>query len=106
MSLRRERKNRDWILAQLKNAPEEEITLTGYLNLNPNSNWITFTQVENENGDRISGHINLPKSKVIKLFSNIEEFNHKPFFIKGKPSYYSSKGVKRGCIDLTELINR
>jgi len=96
-------KKRYWILKKFHESPNSEIYLTGYLNLNYKSNWITFTQVENENGIRIAGHLNFPVHKVKKLFQEYDEFNHKQFIIKGKPSFYVSKGTKRGCILLESI---
>jgi len=100
LSSRRERHQRDWILIQHSTNPEEEITVTGFLNFQENSKWITFTQIENEAGERICGHINLPFSKVNQLFSNLKENNHKQFIIKGLPSFYNNRGIKRGAINL------
>jgi hypothetical protein len=99
-------KNRYWILHQLSESPNDQICLTGYLNINLKSNWVTFTQVENENGIRIAGHLNFPVHKVKKLFQEYDEFNHKQFIIKGKPGFYVSKGTKRGCILLESLSLR
>tara|TARA_Y100000739_G_scaffold11881_1_gene10000 strand:- start:353 stop:676 length:324 start_codon:yes stop_codon:yes gene_type:complete len=96
-------KNRYWILQQFNEAPNDEICLTGYLNINPKSNWVTFTQVENETGKRIAGHLNFPIHKVKEVFENYKEFNHKQFTIEGKPSFYVSNGIKRGCVLLHNL---
>lgn len=103
MTSRRERKNRDWILQQAQHNPASLIELKGYLNLNKDSNWITFTQIENNAGERVTGHINLPKNKISKLFPNFREFNHKPFLIIGKPDSYVNKGTKRGCIKVEQI---
>ncbi len=104
MSTRRARHNRDWILLKYNEAPDTNITLTGYLNYVPKTNWITFTQVENELGERISGHINLPQKKVHQLFPNIQDHNHTPFILKGKPSFYTSKGTKRGALLIETIV--
>jgi len=101
--LKREIQNRYWILSQLKESPNSNICLTGYLNINPKSNWVTFTQVENETGQRIAGHLNFPIHKVKELCIKYKEFNHKKFSFSGKPSFYVSKGTKRGCILLKSL---
>jgi hypothetical protein len=100
---KREIQNRYWILSQLKESPNSDICLTGYLNINPKSNWVTFTQVENETGQRIAGHLNFPIHKVKELCIKYKEFNHKKFSFSGKPSFYVSKGTKRGCILLNSL---
>ncbi len=91
-------KNRYWILNRLKESPDSEICLTGYLNINSGSSWVTFTQIENEKSERIAGHINFPVHKIEGLLKNYREFNHKKFKIKGKPGFYVSRGTKRGCI--------
>ena len=96
-------KNRDWILHKLNECPNSEIYLTGYLNINTKSNWITFTQIETDTGQRIAGHLNFPIHKIKELFHNYTEFNHKKFIIKGKPNFYISKGIKRGCVILHSL---
>ena len=103
MSSRRERHSRDWILIQLKESPEVEITLSAYLSLNDKSSWISFTQVENEEGNRISGHINLPERKVLSLFPDFKNFNHKQFVLKGLPSYYHVRGTKRGALKVNSI---
>lgn len=103
MSSRKARHNRDWILQQYNAAPNELIQLKGYLNIDKPSNWITFTQIENQLNERISGHINLPKHKVAVLFPDYHLHNHKPFLLTGKPDVYHPKGTKRGCLILTDL---
>ena len=103
MSNRRERYNRDWILSKYAEDPCQTIKIYGYLSLNPNSKWVTFTQIENENGLRISGHLNFPKHKVYALIKDVERYNHKPFSIKGHPSFYLWKGTKRGSIKILDL---
>ena len=74
MTSKTEIKNRYWILHQFNEAPNDEICLTGYLNINPKSNWVTFTQIENETGKRIAGHLNFPIHKVKEVFENYKEF--------------------------------
>ena len=103
MFSKHEIRNRYWILSRLKDSPNSELRLTGYLNITPKSNWVTFTQVENEKGERIAGHINFPIHKVKELFNKYKEFNHKKFRFNGKPSFYVSKGTKRGCVILNSL---
>ena len=103
MNSKIEIQNRHWILNQLREFPNADIYLTGYLNINPKSNWITFTQVENEAGQRVAGHINFPIHKVKELCIKYKEFNHKKFSFSGKPSFYISKGTKRGCLILNSL---
>tara|TARA_B100000676_G_C18035857_1_gene821737 strand:- start:525 stop:851 length:327 start_codon:yes stop_codon:yes gene_type:complete len=96
-------KNRYWILNKFEENPNSEIRLTGYLNLNQKSNWVTFTQIENDSGERIAGHLNFPKHKVRELYHRFEKYNHKKFILKGKPGFYVSKGTKRGCILLNHV---
>jgi hypothetical protein len=96
-------KNRLWILSKLHESPNQELSLTGYLNMNNASNWVTFTQIENKDSIRIAGHLNFPIHKVRKILPNYNTFNHKQFIIKGKPSFYVSNGTKRGCIILNNL---
>ena len=103
MNSKIEIQNRHWILNQLRESPNADIYLTGYLNINPKSNWITFTQVENEAGQRVAGHINFPIHKVRELCIKYKEFNHKKFSFSGKPSFYVSKGTKRGSLILNRL---
>tara|TARA_B100000768_G_C11171243_1_gene328805 strand:+ start:436 stop:771 length:336 start_codon:yes stop_codon:yes gene_type:complete len=103
MLTRRERHNRDWLLIQFKENPKDEITLFGYLSLNNQSNWVSFTQVENEEGLRISGHINLPERKVKEAFADFKNYNHKAFILKGHPSFYNSRGTKRGCLQIISI---
>lgn len=103
MSSRRERHTRDWLLRKFNEAPSISLKLKGYLHINKESNWITFTQVDNDNGERISGHINLPKHKVEKLYPDYSKNNHSPFYLIGKPSFYVSKGTKRGALKIESI---
>lgn len=101
---RQERYSRDWLLKQHLHNPEQVISVTGYLQLNPKKpNWVTFTQVENNEGVRIAGHINLPSIKAEKLYPSIQSKGRKKFVITGKPSYYISKGTKRGSLLVTQI---
>mgnify|MGYP001181693504 FL=1 len=103
---RKERFTRNWLLEQAIYAPNDSVQLTGYLKILSESNWYTFTQIENEEGKRIAGHLNLPKKKVDTLISNIQELNNQPFILIGKPSFYVTKSVKRGSINIDQVIHR
>ena len=103
---RKERFTRNWLLEQAISAPNDSVQLTGYLKIISESNWYTFTQVENEEGKRIAGHLNLPKKKVDNLISNIQALNNQPFILIGKPSFYVAKSIKRGSINIEQIIHQ
>lgn len=101
---RQARHNRDWLLLQHLTNPDVIISLTAYLQTNQkNPNWITFTQVENKDGQRISGHINLPSKIILNLQPEIFKKGNKKFVLHGKPSFYLAKGNKRGALLIQKL---
>lgn len=105
MNSKRSRYERDWLLQKALSDPDEKIKLKAYsTNYKQDSNWITFTQVENEFGNRIAGHINLPKKKVLALQPDLLEVPNKPFHLIGHPSFYIGNNTKRGSLSIKEII--
>ena len=105
MNSRRLRYERDWLLQKALSDPSEKIKLKAYsTNYKQDSNWVTFTQVENEFGDRIAGHINLPQKKVLTLQPDLLKVPNKPFQLTGFPSFYVGNNTKRGSLSIKEII--
>lgn len=103
MNSKKERYERDYLLLKSSN-PNEVITLTGYsAKHHQNKNWITFTQIENEDKKRICGHLNLPYHKVVQLYPNILEQKNKPFQLVGIASFYIHKNTKRGALKILNI---
>lgn len=104
---KRNKSQRDTLLRLAIENPNDLIEFEGYLSLGSNQNWYTFTQVQIRSiQKRIGAHINLPKFKVDQLLEITIQDNHKPFLFTGTPSYYTSKGLKRGSIQLHSISRK
>lgn len=98
---RHQKHTRDILLQMAVNKPDEILEFKAYLKWNKESDWCTFSTVKLVGSDLlVSKHINLPKHKLAKHLELNETDNHKAFVITGSPSYYDSKGTKRGSIQL------
>jgi hypothetical protein len=95
---------RDQLLKLADEKPDESLQFKGHLKWNDTSEWFTFsTIILLSSNERIASHINLPKHKINKLLDINESDNHKLFIIEGYPSFYMSRGTRRGSIKMKNI---
>lgn len=101
---KRNKSNREQLLLLAESDSDKVLEFEGYLSYTPNSTWYTFTQVFIPELDlKLKAHINLPKYKVDKVLDITIQDNHKIFRFTGTPSYYTTKGTKRGTVQLITI---